>query len=354
MINRLLVILTVFVLIHPQITYGQNEIENRSEGTLDMSIQLTDKESNKSIKGMIEIYLGDTKKNTISSNSEQKLSWKLHLQKNYKIIVTSNDYRSKVLMVDTRMPKPIALDNKYGWEFPIKMSLEKDNNKPYDPLITRIYYNSDSSFFDYDKEFSTKKEIIVDEVMTVVDKMPEFKGGESELFFYLARNTSYPQKASDNGIEGTVYINFVVDKEGMVKDARVIKGTDPLLDTEALRVVEAMPNWNPGEHKGKKVSVSYNLPMRFKKGKNAKLPPEISNYKNYLKGVSFFERGYYKKAIKMFSLSLSNDPKHIDSYYNRGMCYLKTRKMESACNDWSKAQELGNKGVANLLDKYCQ
>ena len=189
-------------------------------------------------------------------------------------------------------------------------------------------------------------------IMTVVEKMPEFKGGQSELFVYLGTNIKYPQEAKDKGIEGKVYINFIVNKEGLIKNAKVIKGIDPLLDAEALRLVKHMPDWTPGEQGGQKVSVSYNLPITFKLGIEHLL--EMNSNENYQKGVNFVGREYYTKAIKMFTLSINQYPKHIDSYYNRGICYFKKGEKEAACKDWTKAKELGDKGAANLLEKHCQ
>lgn len=112
-------------------------------------------------------------------------------------------------------------------------------------------------------------------VYTRVETMPEFPGGQTELFKFIAQNTTYPAEAKSNGIEGTVYVNFVVDQNGIVTNVRVLREVDPLLDTEALRVINAMPNWTPGTQDGKPVRVSYNLPMRFKltdgfKGKGKK------------------------------------------------------------------------------------
>lgn len=103
-----------------------------------------------------------------------------------------------------------------------------------------------------------------DEVFTMVERMPQFPGGEDSLFSYLAKNTKYPKKALSKNIQGTVYVNFLVHKSGDVKNVKIVRGVHRLLDKESLRVVNAMPKWEPGVLKGKFVSVTYNLPIKFR------------------------------------------------------------------------------------------
>lgn len=93
--------------------------------------------------------------------------------------------------------------------------------------------------------------------------MPAFRGGESALFAYFAKEIDYPWKAVEWQISGKVYVRFVVDEEGNVVNASVAKGIHPLLDEEALRVVKAMPSWDPGMQNGKKVRVSMVVPVNF-------------------------------------------------------------------------------------------
>jgi len=190
-------------------------------------------------------------------------------------------------------------------------------------------------------------------VLTVVDKMPEFTGGQQMMFVFLSENVNYPYEAKKDGVMGKVYVNFIVDTNGVISNTKIIKGVHKALDTEAVRVVNSMPPWIPGEQGGKKVSVSYNLPITFKLGIEHSLVPDGENEK-YDRGVQLFSKGKYKKAIWLFSQSIEKKPDHIDSYYNRGVCYFKTEKKEAACKDWNKAKELGDNEVANLLEKHCQ
>ncbi len=107
------------------------------------------------------------------------------------------------------------------------------------------------------------EEVEEEEIFTIVEQMPEFPGGEAELFKYLGKKIKYPTMAQDAGIQGVVFVTFVVEKDGSVVDAKVLRGIGGGCDEEALRVVRNMPKWNPGEQRGKKVKVQYNLPVRF-------------------------------------------------------------------------------------------
>ncbi len=101
------------------------------------------------------------------------------------------------------------------------------------------------------------------EIFFVVEEMPEFPGGETALREYIARSIQYPAMAIDKGIQGKVYISFVVASDGSVRNAKVARGVAPMLDKEALRVVNSLPRWKPGKQRGKAVNVSYTIPISF-------------------------------------------------------------------------------------------
>ncbi len=103
-----------------------------------------------------------------------------------------------------------------------------------------------------------------DDVFYVVDELPVFQGGEEALRNWLAENIRYPGEAKADSIQGKVYVTFIVDEQGKVTDSKLARGASPALDKEALRVVNAMPAWKPGKHKGKEVKVSYTVPISFK------------------------------------------------------------------------------------------
>lgn len=101
------------------------------------------------------------------------------------------------------------------------------------------------------------------QIFTIVEEMPSFPGGEAELFKYLGKAIKYPDIAKDAGISGVVYMTFVVDENGKVRDPKVLRGIGGGCDEEATRVVKSMPAWDPGKQRGKPVRVQYNLPIRF-------------------------------------------------------------------------------------------
>ncbi|HKJ42423.1 MAG TPA: energy transducer TonB [Sunxiuqinia sp.] len=100
-------------------------------------------------------------------------------------------------------------------------------------------------------------------VFYIVEEMPEFPGGELALRQFLANAIKYPVIAQENGIQGKVYVSFVVGMDGRVSDARVVRGVDPSLDKEALRVVNSLPVWKPGKQRGKPVRVAFSVPINF-------------------------------------------------------------------------------------------
>lgn len=100
-------------------------------------------------------------------------------------------------------------------------------------------------------------------VYSVVDEEPQFIGGEKEVGKFIAKNIKYPQYAAQHGIQGTVEVAFVIDREGNVTGAKVMKGVDGTLDAEAIRVVESMPRWEPGKKSGEPVNVQLRMPISF-------------------------------------------------------------------------------------------
>lgn len=102
------------------------------------------------------------------------------------------------------------------------------------------------------------------QIFTVVEQMPEFPGGQGALLQYLAKSIKYPVIAQENGIQGRVSCSFVINRDGAIVDAEVIRGVDPSLDKEALRVINTMPKWKPGMQRGKPVRVKYTVPVTFR------------------------------------------------------------------------------------------
>ena len=107
-----------------------------------------------------------------------------------------------------------------------------------------------------------------DELFMVVEEQPEFPGGTAAMMQFLSENVKYPNIAQENGIQGRVIVNFVVEKDGSISDIQVVRGVDPALDVEAMRVIGTMPKWNPGKQRGQEVRVRFTLPLEFR------LPPK--------------------------------------------------------------------------------
>ncbi len=103
-----------------------------------------------------------------------------------------------------------------------------------------------------------------EEIYQLLDKKPKFKGGKAGLAKFLKENIKYPAIARENGVQGRVMVEFIIEKNGSITNAKIIKGVDPHLNNEALRVVNLMPKWKPGKHKGKKVRVRYSMPIHFR------------------------------------------------------------------------------------------
>lgn len=103
-----------------------------------------------------------------------------------------------------------------------------------------------------------------DMVFDVVEVMPQYPGGPIAMLKYLMENIKYPEQAMKEGIQGRVAVRFIVEKDGSISDVKPILSVHPLLNKEAVRVVESMPKWSPGKQNGKPVRVRFNVPVMFK------------------------------------------------------------------------------------------
>jgi protein TonB len=101
------------------------------------------------------------------------------------------------------------------------------------------------------------------QVFFIVENMPEFPGGDLELRKHIAQNVQYPEIAKENGIQGRVFVQFVVNQKGEIEQVKVVRGVDPALDREAVRVISSLPKWKPGSQRGKPVRVSFTVPINF-------------------------------------------------------------------------------------------
>ena len=109
-----------------------------------------------------------------------------------------------------------------------------------------------------------EEEVDEQEIFQVVEEMPSFPGGQQECMKWLGKNMKYPQISMENGVQGRVIVQFVVNKDGSIVEPVVVRGVDPYLDKEALRVISMMPKWTPGKQRGKPVRVKFTVPVTFK------------------------------------------------------------------------------------------
>ncbi|MFA6751517.1 MAG: energy transducer TonB, partial [Fermentimonas sp.] len=154
-------------------------------------------------------------------------------------------------------------------EIPVVFRLQGDNIEPYagptpDNAVVVVGYGPKKVTSNIAPPPPPPHPAGTNEIFMVVEEQPEFPGGNEALMKYLSENIKYPFIALDNGIQGSVITNFVIEKDGTLTDVKVARGVDPSLDKEALRLIEAMPRWKPGKQKGEVVRVRYSLPVVFR------------------------------------------------------------------------------------------
>ena len=109
-----------------------------------------------------------------------------------------------------------------------------------------------------------EEEVVEQEIFQIVEEMPAYPGGERALLEYVAKNIKYPQIARETGIQGRVFVGFVVEPDGSVSNVKILRGIGGGRDEEAMRVIKSLPKWKPGKQRGKAVRVSYQIPVVFK------------------------------------------------------------------------------------------
>lgn len=168
-----------------------------------------------------------------------------------------------------RKPTPLA---------PVQIALVSDNQEHIpaptaEPAIKNTQEKVDSDAFQNENnasgrvmqiQYSEEEEEV--EIFTIVEDAPEFPGGDKKRIEFLAENIKYPNEAREFGVQGTVYVGFVVEKDGSIKDPRVLRGIGGGCDEATLRAIRLMPKWKPGSQRGKPVRVRMTLPVRFSVG----------------------------------------------------------------------------------------
>lgn len=163
----------------------------------------------------------------------------------------------KVIKLEEKKPEPVKKQELL--EEIIKITNDDDPNADTPDFTTEA--TEETSVLDI-PELPTEE--ADDEVHVFVERMPEFPGGMEALMQFLASNIKYPVICAELGIEGKVYVGFVVDKKGIVTNVHVMRSPDANLSKEAIRVVSMTPRWSPGKQGGKPVKVAYTVPVNFK------------------------------------------------------------------------------------------
>lgn len=139
-----------------------------------------------------------------------------------------------------------------------------DDNVEVDDVEINAEVDQNEQIEEYVPVEVEEEEIQEAEIFTIVEEMPEFPGGMNKLAEYLGKNIKYPQMARESGIQGRVFVQFVVEPDGSVSNVAVMRSLGGGCDEEAIRVVKSMPKWKAGKQRGKPVRVSYILPVNFK------------------------------------------------------------------------------------------
>lgn len=167
--------------------------------------------------------------------------------------------RIKSMLVPVAFVSTLAL-NSFTIEMSVSQSAEKTKINQQ-PDITK------SILTEKTKPNPVSTQNIESQLFTTVDQLPYFgkdrRKSQTAMINFLSNNTIYPEEALKNNIQGTVYVNFVVEKDGSISNPKVIRGVNDLLDNEALKVVKMMPRWTPGKQKGKTVRVEFTMPVKF-------------------------------------------------------------------------------------------
>ena len=243
----LMEIMIAFQWFNPFIRMINNELKSNHEFIADSeAIKNEDEKSNYMMLLLQQCTADDF--STIANNFSFLLT-----KKRISMITKNQKVKGSVIKVLLTLPVFALL---------ILLNTQCDNTKPNDekqqPAVTETETILEQPV--YDKEALN----LQDSIYRVTEVMPEYPGGPNEMMRYIQENIKYPQSAKANKIEGRVYVTFVVEKDGSITNAAVLRGIDKECDAEALRVVSSMPKWNPGQQDGKNVRTQFTIPIYYK------------------------------------------------------------------------------------------
>ena len=243
----LMEIMIAFQWFNPFIRMIKNELKNNHEFIADSeAIKDEDEKSNYMMLLLQQCTADDF--STIANNFSFLLT-----KKRISMITKNQKVKGSVIKVLLTLPVFALL---------ILLNSQCDNTKPNEEKQQTTVTETETILEQpvYDTEAAT----LQDSIYRVTEVMPEYPGGPNEMMKYLQENIKYPQSAKDNKIEGRVYVTFVVEKDGSITNATVLRGIDKECDAEALRVVSSMPKWTPGQHKGEVVRTQFTIPIYYK------------------------------------------------------------------------------------------
>ena len=243
----LMEIMIAFQWFNPFIRMIKNELKSNHEFIADSeAIKNEDEKSNYMMLLLQQCTAYDF--STIANNFSFLLT-----KKRISMITKNQKVKGSVIKVLLTLPVFALL---------ILLNTQCDNTKPNEekqqPAVTETETILEQPV--YDKEALN----LQDSIYRVAEVMPQYPGGPNEIMRYIQENIKYPQSAKANKIEGRVYVTFVVEKDGSITNAAVLRGIDKECDAEALRVVSSMPKWNPGQQDGKNVRTQFTIPIIYK------------------------------------------------------------------------------------------
>ena len=243
----LMEIMIAFQWFNPFIRMIKNELKSNHEFIADSeAIKDEDEKSNYMMLLLQQCTADDF--STIANNFSFLLT-----KKRISMITKNQKVKGSVIKVLLTLPVFALL---------ILLNTQCDNTKPNEEKQQTTVTETETILEQpvYDTEAAT----LQDSIYRVTEVMPQYPGGPNEMMKYLQENIKYPQSAKDNKIEGRVFVTFVVEKDGSITNAAVIRGIDKECDAEALRVVSSMPKWNPGQQDGKNVRTQFTIPIYYK------------------------------------------------------------------------------------------
>lgn len=191
-----------------------------------------------------------------------------------------------------------------------------------------------------------------DIIFLVVEKMPQYPGGQTAKVDFIMSNFNYPIDAYLNQIEGRVYVTFVVEKTGKLSDIRVLRGIGYGCNEEALRLIKLMPDWIPGKQRSEEVRVQFNFPITFKIDDKAKQNMNEAKV-IYEKAIKQFNKSRFMKSLNLLNNAIDIHPYYIEALVLRGTVHKELNDIENACHDWNLAKELGNIEVEKNMELDC-